>query len=356
MGLEFLREHGGRRVRSYPDQPELDLPEEAEDAGEGPGEERVDHDYEDPADAWRPIPVDGAAIDWDEAPRRFVDGCHVGHTIAWLQDVEGHPIPLMLSEIGGVCLEREGRELRRAFQVVERVVAMIIDPFPWHEIESFASALAGSGFRLLPTSAPSPKGEGARDWVASYDFETMRKKAQNRSNYEMEVLEEVALCQHAEVPTVVDGRLEPRINSDEALRRLPIIGVIKQQRKGYLHPQGWRTYYQLQPGQRTPALLIQSGSIPVVSWYLKLDGSHGDLPNWGVVRVEIAEEYFKRIGRDFGHIDRLSHALREMRCRLASYRRGPVSLAPIVRAEETLRALFAPPHYLAQRFYRLTGL
>ena len=27
MGLEFLREHGGRRVRSYPDQPELDLPE-----------------------------------------------------------------------------------------------------------------------------------------------------------------------------------------------------------------------------------------------------------------------------------------------------------------------------------------
>ena len=75
-----------------------------------------------------------------------------------------------------------------------------------------------------------------------------------------------------------------------------------------------------------------------------------------IVRVEIAAEYFQRIGKDFGHIDRLSHALIEMRCRLGSYRRGPVSLAPIVRAEEVLRALFAPAGYLTQHFYRLTGL
>jgi hypothetical protein len=33
-----------------------------------------------------------------------------------------------------------------------------------------------------------------------------------------------------------------------------------------------------------------------------------------------------------------------------------VSLAPIVRAEQALRALFSPPGYLAQHFYRLTGL
>jgi hypothetical protein len=351
MGLEFLREHGGRRVRVYPDQPEVDGMNEKEDEAL---EKTVNHNYELAAAEWQSISVIGAAVDWDEVPRRFIDGCHVGHTIAWLQDVDGHPVPLMLAEIGGVCVERDGRELRRTFELVERVVAMVVDPFPWHEVEDFAIALATSGFRLLPASLWA--GESGKDWAASYDFEAMRKKAQNRSNYEMEVLEEVALCQHAEIPTVVDGRLEPRVNSEKSLQRCPIVGVIKQQRRGYLHPRGWKVYYHLEPGQRTPAFLIQSSSVPVVSWYLKLDGRHGSLPNWGVVRVEIAEAYFERIGKDFDHIDRLSHALIQLRCRMGSYGRGPVSLAPIVRAEEVLRALFSPAGYLAQHFYRLTGL
>jgi hypothetical protein len=37
MGLEFLREHGGRRVREYPEQPELDGPDE-EPEGDGTGD------------------------------------------------------------------------------------------------------------------------------------------------------------------------------------------------------------------------------------------------------------------------------------------------------------------------------
>jgi hypothetical protein len=352
MGLEFLRNHGGRRVRDFPDQPELDLSEESDQEDEESGVEGVDHDYEMEGQSWRPIRVDDSPVDWGEAPRRFVDGCHVGHTIAWLQDAEGHPVPLMLSEIGGVCVE--GRELRAAFRLVERVVAFVVDPFPWNEVEAFAIALAGSGYRLLPTSGH--RAEGHEGWAASYDFEAMRKKAQNRSNYEMQLLEEVALCQHAEIPTLIDGPLEPRLNSDEGLRRCPVIGVIKQQRKSYLHPHGWRVYYHLEPGQRTPAFLITTKSVPVVSWYLKLDGAHGALPNWGVVRVEIAEEYLERIGKEFGHINRLSHALIQMRCRQDSYGRAPVSLAPIVRAEELLRAQFAPPSLLAQQFYRLTGI
>jgi hypothetical protein len=353
MGLEFLQDHGGRRVRSYPDQPGLELPEEQADEEDDPGVEGVDLDYE--GRDWAPIGVERAGVDWDEAPRRFVDGCHVGHTVAWLQDPDGHPIPLMLSEIGGVCVERDGRELRRAFEVVERVVAMIVDPFPWDEVEAFAVALAETGFRLLPTSAP--RREGGAGWAASYDFEAMRKKTQNRSNYEMQILEEVALCQHAQVPTLVDGPLEPRINSDERLQRCPVVGVVKQQRKSYLDARGWRAFYRLEPGQRTPAFLISTKSVPVVSWYLKLDGAHGALPNWGVVRVEIPRVYFEEgAGKDFALLDRLSNALIQMRCRLGSYARGPVSLTPIVRAEEVLRSLFAPASQLAQQFYRMTGI
>lgn len=359
MGLEFLREHGGRRVRSYPDQPELDQPEGEGTGGEAAEVEHVDHGYERDPKQWQPIPVEGAEADWDEAPRRFVDGCHVGHTIAWLQDADGHPVPLMLSEIGGVCMERDGQDLRRAFQVVERVVAFVIDPFPWHEVEDFAIALAGSGFRLVPASAfEAEEGDQAqpRGWAMSFDFEAMRKKAQNRSNYEMQLLEEVALCQHYEVPTLIDGPLEPRINRDANLQRCAIVGVVKQQRTSYLDKTGWQVYYRLRPGERTPAFLIETRSVPVVSWFLKLEGAHGALPNWGVVRVEVPRVHFEDRGRDFAWIDRLSHALLQMRCRQGSYGRGPVSLAPIVRAEESLRSLFAPPGYLAQAFYRLTGL
>lgn len=360
MGLDFLLAYGGRRMRPYPEQPELETPGAAGAEGGETAEDdvRVDHTYELGDDDWRAISVAEHAPDWDEAPRRFVDGCHVGRTIAWLQDAEGHPIPLMLSEIGGVCVERDGRELRRSFQVVERVVALVVDPFPWNEVEDFAIALAGNGFRLLPASAFREADPGdPSHWAVSYDFEAMRRKAEYRSMYEMQVLEEVALCQHAEVPTLVDGPLDRMLDSDQRLQRRPVVGVVKQQRKSYLHQSGWRVFYHLQPGERTPAFLIQTKNVPVVSWYLKLDGAHGTMPNWGVVRVEIPRVHFEEVAqRDFRQIDRLSSALIQMRCRQNSYSRGPVSLAPIVRAEEALKALFSPPQHLAQRFYRLTGL
>ena len=57
MGLEFLREHGGRRVRSYPEQPELD-PSDEPDAETDENVEPVDHEYEPPAARWARIEVE----------------------------------------------------------------------------------------------------------------------------------------------------------------------------------------------------------------------------------------------------------------------------------------------------------
>jgi hypothetical protein len=352
MGLDFLREHGGRRLRPYPDQPILFM-------AEGPeGEEaaKVDLDYERARDEWRPQGVVGAAEAPAELPRRFIDGSHVGHTVTCLFDAEGHPVPVMLAQVGGVCVSAEGGTLRREFAEVERVVSMIIDPFPWHEVESFATALADIGLRLLPASAPLYlREDGSKEPRLSYDFEAMRKQAQDRSNYEMEVLEELALCQRPAVPSLVDGRLEPRLKRT-SLQQYPIAGVVKQHREGYLHPHGWRVFYRLEPGERTPAFQLRSEQLPVVSWYLKLDGPRGALPGWGVVRVELPLVHFQQAGEKFDYIDRLSGALFKMRCRQGSYRRGPVSLEPIVRAEESLKALFSPLPSLVQRFYRQTGL
>jgi hypothetical protein len=348
MGLDFLRHYGGRRLRPAVEQPVLDSPTAAN------GEESdsaVQLDLEYPLDRWRPLPVGTEPPDNGCLPRRFIDGCHAGETVAWLQDDEGHPIPVRLAEIGGVCMRVEGRQLRRECAHVQRVVSLIPDPFPSFEVEVFAMALAEHGLRLLPAAPPLLD----RDTRGlTYDFERMREQARVRSQYEMERLEESALCQDPDTPSLVDGRLGRFQQAD--LSRCRVVGVIKQQRESYLHAQGWQAFYRLEPGQRTPAFRLPSKNLPVVSWYLKLGGARGALPNWGVVRVEISEDHFEREDLDFGYLDRLSRCLLHLRCRQGSYARAPVSLEPIVRAEESLKSLFCPLDALSQRFYHLTGL
>ncbi len=348
MGLEFLREHQGRRLRST-------LPPVAfgeEDAAEDDAQEQPDLDLETPRDQWRPIDALRRAGADHLLPIRFIDGCHRGQTVAWVQDADGYPVPVMLAEIGGVCLGGQGSLLRREFDIVERVVTMVVDPFPWHEIETFAVALRAIGLRLLPAEPPEDEAGLKRP---SFDFELMRRRTQNRSNYEMQTLEELALHQDPHRPSLVDGRLEPRARGPE-LRRAAVVGVIKTHREDYLHPQGWRTFYDLAPGQRTPAFLLPSERLPVVSWYLRLTGGDSEGPAWGVVRVEVTEAFFRSLAEPWAYVDALSAWLLELRCRRTDYDRAAISLEPIVQAEESLRALFSPPEQLKWWFYRATGL
>src|SRR5262245_48590786 len=344
MTSHFFSRHGGRRLRHYPPQPAL--------ADDAPGDSSgALLDFEVPLDRWAAVPVPAEGLPDGAAPRRFVDGCHAGQTVAWLSDPDGHPVPVLLAEIGGVCLRRVGRLLAREFAAVERVAALVADPFPLADVESLAAQLAGAGFRLLPAAPPEDDAGRRRP---TFDFEAMRNQTRNRVNYEMEALEELAACQDRDSPTLIDGRLG-RFH-DPGLARRPIVGVIKQQRESYLHPLGWRVLLGLEPGQRTPAFAVESKELAVLSWYLKLEGARGALPNWGVVRVEVPLQRFHDQGGDFDAVGRLSRTVLGMRCRRSSYARGPVSLDPIVRAEESLKALMTPPSALAQRFYRLAGV
>lgn len=343
MGLDFLRHYGGRRLRPYLEQPPLE-PSADEDVEEKP---QVVLDFEAPLDAWTPRSVTADTIDPAVLPQRFIDGCHYGNTVACLYDSLHHPIPVRLAEVGGVCMHLDGRSLRRQFAQVERIVCFIIDPFPWNEVEELAAALAGIDMRLVP--ALPPLIEEARQ--LTYDYASMDQRTYTQAQIEMRVLEELALDQDCETLTLVDGPLG-RLEHPRA------IGVIKQHRKNYLgvHSQCWQVFYDLQPGQRTPAFRLASQSAPVLSWFLKLDGAQGARPNWGIVRVEISGTHFERQGSDFDYLDRLSNALLHLRCRQRSYARAPVSMEPIVRAEESLKSLLTSPAILAQRFYHLTGL
>lgn len=343
MSLDFFLHYGGRRLRQYVEQPPLESPIDDE-AEEG---QKVALDFELPIDAWKPRSITADTIDAAALPQRFIDGCHYGQTAAWLRDSLGHPIPVRLAEIGGVCMRTEGRSLRRQFAHVERIVCLIIDPFPWHEVEEFAEALAQMEMRLLP--ALPPMIDDARQ--LTYDYASMEQRTYTQAQVEMRILEELALSQDPETLSLVDGPLG-RLEHSQA------IGVVKQHRQNYLglHPQCWQVFYNLEPGQRSPAFRLASQSSPLVSWFLKLQGAQGALPNWGIIRIEISCAHFERLGNDFGYLDRVSNALLHLRCRQNSYARAPVSMEPIVRAEESLKSLLTPPATLAQRFYHLTGL
>jgi hypothetical protein len=347
--IEFFRQHQSHRIRAYDALPVL-----LDDGLTLSDEEQVDWDVEMPRDDWQPrdVALALAPPNWPLQPCRFIDGKDVGDTVAWLQSEEGYPVPVRLSQIGAIAMRVVNGELRREDDVpMERVVSMIVDLFPWDEIEDLARDLRTSGFRLLPSELPLDKSQ-------MFDFERMRKTTQNRSNDEMIRLERQTLAKVTDVVTVVDGRLEPRAGAFDAATS-PVIGVIKTHSRNYLHAQGWRVFYNLKPGQRTPAVLLEGGKLklPVITWYLRLEGERGELPNWGIVRLEIAKQFFDGpLAGEWVALDRLSRIIREFRCRDSRYGRAPVSLQPIQRAEESLGSLFTDSGTLAQHFYRLADL
>ncbi|HEV3145561.1 MAG TPA: hypothetical protein VGZ47_16830 [Gemmataceae bacterium] len=354
MGLEFLQQYGGRRLQIYTPQAP---PEDEAAADEEPEHAPPRRDLERAEPDWRPIDIGSDLPAPEEMPCRFIDGCYHGENVAWAQSPEGFPIPIRLAEIGGVCIRAEDRTLRREFAITERVVASIFDPFPWDDVESFAAALTAERFQCLPTRPHrevTENGEELGTRKLSFDFRRNSEAVRIGVLHEMAALEELALCHDREVPVVVDGRIGKYQRC--GLDGWDVIGVIKRHAGEYLHPQGYRALLALQPGQRTPIFELPSKHLDVISWYLKLEGGAGSMPDWGYVRMEISRDCFERHQSDFEYINRLSNGILRIRCRQDSYGRSPVSLEPIVRAEDSLKSLFQPMNPLIHHFYRLTKL
>lgn len=354
----FFRKHAGAAVGTYPVQNEFDAVPENRD-------ELMEWGIEQAADEWEPVILPETPAHPGEFPERFIDGCQFGHAVACLRaPLVGWPVPVFLAEVGGVAMRLKGRDLTRDFFGLDRVVSFVTDPFPWHEVEAFAAAicdLPGFPLRLLPTDRPK-----AEDPIELFDYEKMRKAAQNRANNEMANWEAIALATDRSTPTLCDGRLEPRLRSEAAADRFLglVVGVIKTHTTNYLHAQGWRTLLDLKPGQRTPFFRIakttkgEPNDLPVVTWYVKMAGGAEVMPNWAAVRVEIPWVQFQRWPEHTrtGFVSRLSRWLIDARCRQQSYARMAVSLEPIVRAEDSLKSLFTPFGVLRNRFLRHAGV
>lgn len=346
MGIDFLVDYGAQRVHSDSPRPLLidDAPLSTEDI-----DERIDLDVERSAESWEPVDVQDAADLNDRLrPRRYIDGKDVGQTVAWLRSDQGYPIPVRLFQIGAIAIRDIKGELRRESYHVERGISFVVDPFPWDEVESFAIALRPTGFRLLPCLLP---GEGP-----SFDFAKMRQATYDRSRREMARLERLVFTSAPRIPTVVDGLLSAHAGAFDQLTT-PVVGLIKTPRHVQLHETGWRTLYDLDIGHRTPAFSIREKNIAVVSWFLRLNGQNGEMPNDGVVRVEVPAQFFaSQIGNDWRYVNQLSRYICDCRCRDNGYSRAAISIHPIKRAEEMLGATFARSSRLISQFYRITKL
>jgi len=353
MSLDFLKNNGARRIREFDPQPQLlteNIPMSEDE------NECVDLEYETKSD-WKPRCVQGAEYsDVAQMPRRFVDGKDVGRVVAWLQSEGGSPVPIRVSEIGAACLRSHQTEngeigLTREWSQVERVVSLMTDLFPWDEVEEFAGALSEVGFRLLPVLLREDEWHDGFLW----DFERTRKRTHDRSKDEMIRCEREALSRDFDAPTIVDGNLDARASAfDEDAH---VLGIVKSHYRNYLGAQNWRTFYELEPCQRTPAFTIGCKNLEVVSWYVRLDGANGEMPNFGIVRVETPRPFFENVmGKDFDYLDRVSRLICKYRCRDEGYGRASVTIHPIRRVEESLGALMTNSDTLISRFYRLTGL
>lgn len=348
MGLDFVRNYGGSRLVGGSPLPD---PFYGSQNGEE-DEQEIELDIERELDNWTSIPFSELDIwrprQWALSPIRFVDGKDVGQIIAWIRSPEGYPIPIRLSQIGGVAMRIVDGTVRREFFQIEKVVSMPVDFFPWDEVESFGVALQQEGFRLLPATATK------QEFLLNY--EKMRRVTENRSREEMFVLEEAAIAQDADIPTVVDGRLEPHAGGFDR-DTCPVFGVIKRHYRSYLHPAGQLVLYGLKAGERTPVFALRPRQrLATLSWYVKINDEPGDTPDSGYVRIETAYDWFIKQGLSWDFADLLSRVVFEYRCRQKSYSRAAVSLHPIVRAEESLGALFRPESSIYQSFYRLTQI
>jgi len=352
MIRRFLRTYQASPVGVTPPRP-LAIPDEDEPTGESQYNLEVERDLT----LWEPLILPESPAAPGEFPEWFVDGSHIGQPVLCVRAPQGYPIPLWIAEVGAVGLRLQGRRFVREFFAIDRVLGFIGEPFPWQEIEEFMLAMMSVpelAIRVLLARLPD---SSIHSW---FDYEAMRHQIHNRCQNEMLKLEVLALEAAPNLPTLVDGQLVGRLGEQTAMNRPLIVGAVKSPRPPAFPPQGHTTMLNLKAGQRTPYYLdARPSDVALASWFLRLAGGPRLAPNWGIVRIDVPwvqlERYPEGASRsDF--VNRLSRWLVDARCRIDSYARMPISLDPIVRAEESLKPLMTPILVLVNRFYRAAGM
>lgn len=333
-------------IRSIDDLPFGAQPLERDDLEDETPERLANLGWEQPAESWRAVEAGGTAT---HPPCRFIDGSVNGRTVAVL-DVAGGLRPALLAVAGAMAMELRGRDLRRCGGTVhtESLFCMFANKIPSTDLDALQSGLTALGISLV---APATKDLAA-------DFEVLRRRTWDLAKRCMEDAERDVLVKSPATPCLVDGLLERRVTTI-ASQEVPAYGMVKRQLYPLLPQRLARLIHQLSPGQRTPAFAVDTEHADIVTWYFRLSDPGKAVPTAGIVRISATRAYLEKA---FPHpatrtaeISAVSAWLRSLRCRQASYRRAAVSVEPIVRLEDQLRALLPSLPQLTARLHRAFG-
>jgi hypothetical protein len=303
--------------------------------------------YEMPASEWRPISCDGDPVD---APQRFIDGSVFSRSVA-VFSVEGRRRPAILACLGALALHLEAGRLQRPPDGVRLRTALCLlsNGMAQEDLRRMDDGLAPLGIELVVSETAE----------LAADFEVLRRRTWDLAKQRMEEAEKEVLFAASDVPAVVDGLLERRLVT-VASQAMPAVGVVKRQMRRYLPDSHLNLLYDLAPGHRTPAFLLETEHATVVSWYLRLSAADGLSPGYGIVRLAVPQGYLERRfpspPERWAQLSALSAWLRGLRCREGSYPRAGISLEPIVRVEDELHALLPDIRQVAARLQRALGI
>lgn len=215
-------------------------------------------------------PVEGVA---EIGFAAFLDGRQSTQTKRYLAG----GVPIVLGSVGAAIRERRDRRLFTWEHRIER--ALYVSRA--HLRERDWQTLRAGPYNVRDTS------EG-HDAPLEHPL-ALREAAVHRVQHDRERVEESLAkqwCNRETRPLLIDGG----ISGTESVARSRIaIGVVKSHRTLYARGDALTTVLGLDERQRSSVFVVTSEKRErVASWYLRLHGSRGHDPMWGLVRVEMA--------------------------------------------------------------------
>lgn len=302
--------------------------------------------WECAAEDWQPIATSGPP---SQPPKRFIDGSVSGRTVA-VFNIAGGLRPALLAVTGAMAMELNGHDLRRCADTVrtEGLFCIFANQFARPDLDALQAGVGLLGINLVSPTTNDP----------SAAFEVLRRRTWDIARRCMEDAERDVLLRSPTTPCLLDGLLERRVTT-VASQAIPAYGMVKRQLNPLLPQRLAQLIHRLAPGERTPAFIVDTEHVSLVTWYFRLSDPGRAAPSAGIVRLTATRSYLETAFTDpaarTAEISAVSAWLRQLRCRQSSYRRAAVSLEPIVRLEDQLHALLPSLSQLTARVHRAFG-
>jgi hypothetical protein len=212
----------------------------------------------------------------ESAFRGFLDGTQKVQVVAY-----PNGMPAVLGTVSAAIRFREDRRLltwKRRTPEVERKLYL-----PLRHLGS--PNIPKGPFTVVDTSAADEAGGDPNAHPLHLIEQALQLVQKHRETLEARFAE--AWCSQEDTALFIDGG----ISGSVVVAASPLaVGIVKSHRTLYADSRALKVIAGLKRAQRSSVLRIASRSRPsVASWYLRIRGSAGQDPLWGLLRIEIAD-------------------------------------------------------------------